>query len=236
VRATPVTGTFIPTVPVADQHVLRWALDLDRVPSLWLLGTELSMHAQARLVVPQGPSVAQPSPIFTNELGTTLRGSLVAHVERPFGDMRLVTATTIAGVGGQNTVDAPQRAELVYLGGPVSAPGYDYHSLVSNVGATEHLEWQVPAPFIPFSLGRFGHVPAQGAFAPYAHFALLGQQPGVCASVTSTCPTVPQLYPSFGAAYLFPFDVLRIDVARGVARGGRWTFGVDVSREFWSIF
>ncbi len=235
VHATPVTGTFIPTVPVADQHVLRWSFDLDGVPSLWLFGTELTMHAQARLVVPQGsPPLAAPT--FDGDLGTTLRGSLVAHIERPFGDMRLVTATTVAGVGGQNTIDAPQRAELVYLGGPVSAPGYDYHSLVSNAAATEHLEWRFPAPFIPFSLGRFGRVPARASFAPYAHFALLGQQPDVCATITARCPAVPQLYPSFGAAYLFPFDVLRLDVARGVARGGRWTFGLDVSREFWSIF
>src|SRR5262249_52868562 len=35
VRATPVTGAFEPTVPVADLHVLRWSLDLDRAPSLW---------------------------------------------------------------------------------------------------------------------------------------------------------------------------------------------------------
>jgi hypothetical protein len=240
VRATPVTGTFIPTVPVADVHALRWALDLDRPASLWLFGTELAVHAQTRLVVPQGPAAPTPGPVFVGDLGTTLRGSLVAQLERPVGDMRLVTATTVAGVGGQNTVGAPQRAELVYLGGPVSAPGYDYHSLVSDVGATEHLEWRVPAPFIPFSLGRFGRVPARGSFAPYAHFALLGQQPLVCTSSAgapgSRCPSVPQLYPAFGAAYLFPFDVLRIDVARGVARGGRWTFNLDVSREFWSIF
>jgi hypothetical protein len=236
VRATSVTGTFQPTVPVADQHVLRWALDLDRPPSLWMFGTELTMHAQARLVVPQGPRVPEPGPLFAGDLGSTLRGSLVAQLERPFGETRLVTSATVAGVGGQNTDLAPQRTELVYLGGPVSAPGYNFHSLVSDAGATAHLEWQLPAPFIPFSLGRFGHVPSQGAIAPYAHFALLGEQPGVCVSVTARCPSSPQLYPALGAAYLLPFNVLRIDVARGVARGGRWTFGVDVSREFWSIF
>jgi hypothetical protein len=239
VRATPVTGTFVPTVPVADLHVLRWALDVARAPSLWVLGTELAVRAQARLVVPQGPAAPEPGPVFVGDLGTTLRGSIVALLERPFGDTRLVTSTTVAGVGGQNTVDAPQRSELVYLGGPVSAPGYDFHSLVSNVGATEHLEWRVPAPFVPFSLGRFGRVPAHGSFAPYAHFALVGQQPVVCTSSVgssgSRCPAVPQWYPSFGAAYLLPFDVVRIDVARGVARGGRWTFNIDLSREFWSI-
>jgi hypothetical protein len=43
------------------------------------------------------------------------------------------------------------------------------------------------------------------------------------------------LYPSAGAAYITPFDLLRIEVARGFARGGRWTFGIDLSRDFWSI-
>src|SRR5262249_52341710 len=86
VRASAVTGTFIPSVPVADIRLLRWALDLDRPPSLWLLGTELAVHAQTRLVVPQEPSAPNPGPIFAGDLGTTLRGSLVAHLERPVGD------------------------------------------------------------------------------------------------------------------------------------------------------
>jgi hypothetical protein len=30
------------------------------------------------------------------------------------------------------------------------------------------------------------------------------------------------------------FEVLRFDVARGL-RGGRWTFSVDVGRDFWSV-
>jgi hypothetical protein len=30
------------------------------------------------------------------------------------------------------------------------------------------------------------------------------------------------------------FDVLRFDVARGL-RNGRWTFSVDVGRDFWSV-
>jgi hypothetical protein len=31
-----------------------------------------------------------------------------------------------------------------------------------------------------------------------------------------------------------PFDLLRFDVARGL-RGGRWTFGVDISRDLWRV-
>jgi hypothetical protein len=61
-----------------------------------------------------------------------------------------------------------------------------------------------------------------------------GVAPLVRAGVT--CPAVNGgLFPSLGAAYLTPFDLLRIDVARGLGRGGRWTFGVDVSRDLWSI-
>ncbi len=41
-------------------------------------------------------------------------------------------------------------------------------------------------------------------------------------------------YPSVGVGVLSLFDLLRIDLARGL-RDGRWTFGLDVSRDFWSI-
>jgi hypothetical protein len=49
------------------------------------------------------------------------------------------------------------------------------------------------------------------------------------------CGSTSGWYPSFGAAYLTPFDLLRFQVARGTGRGGRWTFNVDITREFWSI-
>ena len=54
------------------------------------------------------------------------------------------------------------------------------------------------------------------------------------ASTVARATDVGGFYPSVGAAYLTPFDLLRIEVARGFAHG-RWTFNVDVSREFWSI-
>ena len=50
-------------------------------------------------------------------------------------------------------------------------------------------------------------------------------------------PAIPHragAYPSLGLGLLTFFDLVRFDVARGL-RGGRWTFGVDVSRDFWSI-
>ena len=51
-----------------------------------------------------------------------------------------MTATTIAGVNRVGAEGGDFLPEAVYLGGPVSAPGYAYHSLVSFFGFAEHVE------------------------------------------------------------------------------------------------
>jgi hypothetical protein len=213
VRATPVTGAFERTIDAEDANATRLVFDATRPPGLWVLGTELSMRVEGRV---RFASAEQ-----------TWRGALNAGIERPFGASRLATAFTLAGAAAAGAGSAIPAQELVYLGGPISAPGYDYHSLIGTRGATAHVEWRMPAPFPAFSLGRYGRVPAQGTFAPYVHAAAVGGR--TAADVKSG------VYPAIGAAYLLPFDVLRLDVARGVGRGGRWTFNVDVSRDFWRI-
>jgi hypothetical protein len=140
----------------------------------------------------------------------------------------------------------PRAAQdLVYLGGPVSGPGYDYHELVGERGGAAHLEWRMPVPFPAFSLGRFGKVPARATFAPYVHVMGIGGVPQ-CVSTASGSTAVffplgsmcdlpvAGAYPAVGGGFLLPFDVVRFDVARGL-RDGRWTFAVDLSKEFWSI-
>ena len=42
------------------------------------------------------------------------------------------------------------------------------------------------------------------------------------------------IFPSVGVGLLTPFDLLRVDVGRGL-RDGRWTFSLDIAREFWSV-
>ena len=84
---------------------------------------------------------------------------------------------------------------------------------------------RVQAPFFPFSLGRFGRVPAHGTFAPYVHADVINGFESHAGGV----------YPSMGAGYLLPFDLVRIDVGRGLRAGGRWTFAVDIGRDLWSI-
>jgi len=41
-------------------------------------------------------------------------------------------------------------------------------------------------------------------------------------------------YPSVGIGALVLFDIVRVDVARGLRRG-RWTFSLDVTRDLWPI-
>jgi hypothetical protein len=244
VRAGTVSGAFEPTIPADDSHASRIAFEIDRPPSLWVFGTELELRAELRARIPHEAGLGNVASWDTR----SLRGALSASIERPFGESRLVTATTIAAVASPHPSQAVPQ-ELVYLGGPTTGPGYDYHSIVSHRAFSEHVEWRMPAPFVAFSLGRFGRVPARGTFAPFVHVIgatsagplscsqsdVLGSSLGLVAAARRDCDSlVGGLYPSIGAGYLTPFDLLRIDVARGL-RNGRWTLSIDVSRQFWSI-
>ena len=117
--------------------------------------------------------------------------------------------------------------ELVLLGGPVTGPGYDFHAFAGRFGASQRLEWRTPVPFPAISLGRYGRSPARATLAPFAHTVYVARP-------SPFRPGRRGWSPSVGAgAYLF-FDLVRADVARGL-RDGRWTFSVDVTRDFWRI-
>jgi hypothetical protein len=244
VHATPVTGAFIPTIDVGDRHGMRYTARLERAPAEWAFGTTLDFHVDGRaeLLTPAAFDIL-------NRSQHSLRGAFVVDLDRPFGPVTLSTTTTGAKATASDASGFP-LTEAVYLGGPVSGPGYDYHRFISTAGYTEHVELRIPVPFIPFSLGRFGRVPSRATFAPFVHVIGVGDPIFTCVAVEpGSSPIVPPpirnglgcgalsagAYPSVGAAYIIPFDLLRIDVARGVGRGGRWTFNIDVSRDFWRI-
>lgn len=113
---------------------------------------------------------------------------------------------------------------LVHLGGPVTGPGYRFHEFSGELGAQARAEWQMPVPFFRVPLGRFGRTSNRAVIAPFAHMLIVagGRNAGVEAK------------PSVGVGLLTLFDLLRLDVARGM-RDGRWRFGADVSSSFWGI-
>jgi hemolysin activation/secretion protein len=156
--------------------------------------------------------------------GDLLRPSLSFDLQKPFGSSRLLFHTVAAAVFSGDTVPAQH---LVYLGGPTTGPGYDFHEFVGRAGVSQRIEYRFLAPFVPIPLGRFGSVPGTITLAPFATVVWIDR--------SAAFKTTRQgWYPSIGLGALTIFDVLRLDVARGL-RDGRWTFSADVGRDFWSV-
>jgi len=216
VHARPAAGHFEPTIPALSLHESRLTLGLDRGASLTFGGYELGAHLSASAIRSETPGGSSP--------GKFLRPSLGLDLQKPFGSSRLLLHTIAAGVFGNDTVPSQH---LVYLGGPTSGPGYDFHEFVGRGGVSQRIEYRFLAPFFPIPLGRFGRAPGTFTLAPFATAVWIDR------SAPFKAPR-QGWYPSVGLGALTVFDVLRLDVARGL-RDGRWTFSVDIGRDFWSV-
>ena len=215
VHGRPATGTFEPAIPALGVREIRTTLGLDKPTALTFAGYELA----TRFAV-TGIRVNQPVTIQSK----LLRPSLVVDLQKPFGSSRLLLHTIAAGVLGHDSVPAQH---LVFLGGPTSGPGYDFHEFVGRAGVSQRVEWRFLAPFIPIPLARYGRAPGTITLAPFATAVWVNQ------SASFKAPR-QGWYPALGLGALTVFDVIRLDVARGL-RGGRWTFSVDIGRDFWSV-
>lgn len=233
VRASPAAGRFEGSLPAAEGEGVQVRLAVERPTTLWPFGFEGRAHGEVRaLFADESECVGGTSPCATR--GTRLAADI--ELRRDLGGTRLVSRT----IGATMLAAGDVRAQdLVYLGGPVSAPGYDHHSLVGVSALSQRLELQLPVPFPAISLGRFGRSAAAATLAPHAGVAVVrgASPPEIQASSGSTARallTRDGAYPSVGSGLLLFFDLLRFDVARGL-KDGRWTFSVDVSRTFWRV-
>lgn len=211
-RATPTTGRYAPLL-AADR------IDLGRAVIGWMLtpaadGDEVHLTVQAQV------SGAQATPLAGGGMVGYVRGSAEVEGIRPLAGGRILLRTHLAAVSAGAGV--PVQA-LPVLGGPLTAPGYAYHSLRGRVGVAQRVEWQHRVPFVPLDLGRFGRVPSSLVLAPYGHLAVMRDAAGDWQSASS-----------LGLGVVGFFDLLRIDVARTL-RGGRWLLSVDVARDFWKV-
>lgn len=219
VHAAPAWGEYERTIPAQSLHEERLTLNVARETPVVLAGIETRFAGQLRAGLTQAVNNgdATGNSHFT-------RVVLTAHGERPLGNGRLVLESAVAGVVAPPSV-MPQ--ELVYLGGPVSGPGYDYHQFAGRVGGTGRIEWRTRVPFFGLSLGPYGHSPASATLAPFATLIYTANAPAFS-------PTPAGFYPAVGVGALVFFDIIRVDVARGLRRG-RWTFSLDVTRDLWRI-
>jgi len=217
VHARPANGHFASTIPAQPLHEIRLTLALDRPTSLTFGGYELGAHLGASAIWRQSWA--------PQRRGSFFRPSVAFDLQKPFGSSRFLIHTVAAGIfGGSDTIPAQH---LVYFGGPTTGPGFDFHDFVGRAGVSQRVEYRFLAPFLPIPLGRFGRAPGTITLAPFANTVWIDRP--------APFKTARQgWYPSFGVGALTVFDVLRFDVARGL-RDGRWTFGVDVGRDFWSV-
>jgi hypothetical protein len=152
--------------------------------------------------------------------GELLRARVDAEAVWPIGGTRL----RLHGIAAAVSQGAVPVQDLVRFGGPVSGPGYAFHRFAAMRGVSQRVELQRRVPFLPLDLGRFGRVPATLVLAPYAHVVW----------VDGGVDGGQGWYPALGLGGVTFFDLLRVDIARGLRAGG-WTFSVDVSRTFWPV-
>lgn len=216
VNASPASGRFEPTIPAAPLRARRLTLALDRPTSLTFGGFELASRL-AFTGISRVSSVA-------SERADLFRPSVMLDLQRPFGDSRLVLHAVAAGVLTGDSVSAQHH---VFLGGPTTGPGYEFHEFVGRGGLSHRVEWRTPVPFFSVPLGRYGKAPGTITLAPFGTVVWIDRSPAFKDARQGW-------YPALGVGALTLFESLRFDVARGL-RGGRWTFSLDVGRDFWSV-
>lgn len=216
IHASPAMGKFEPTIPAERLREKRVTLSITRPTSLAVGGWEAAWKLSLAAASYRADTGAVNRSLF--------RPSLSLDLQKPFGANRIVlhtlAASTISG-------DQAPAQHLVYLGGPTTAPGYDFHQFVGKAGFSQRLEARTHAPFFAIPLGRYGKVPGEIGIAPFVN-AIWTSQPAAFKQPSAGW------YPSVGVGVISIFDLLRIDVARGLRRG-RWTFSIDAGRDFWSI-
>ena len=213
VHAVPSTGRYEPTL--AAERLQQW-----RLTAGWSrAGTGDPSAAQLTFAARVTGALAERP--RSGETNRYARASFEMEALTPFGGGRLLARTMASAVSAGEGV--PVQSE-VFLGGPVTAPGYGFHSIRGRAGVAQRLEYQARIPFGSLRLGRFGTVPSTLTIAPFVQGA----------AALDGGSDRWGWYPSIGLGTIGLFDLLRIDVARAL-RGGRWMFSVDVSRELWPV-
>ena len=227
--ARPSRGQYAPTIDAFRGQGPRLVLTIDRPTSTWRWGSEVRVRGEVR--AGQLSARERAPTLVSYEAGATvdqptryLRGFVLAEMEREVGRARLQGRFTAGALTARRALPAQ---ELLYAGGPVSGPGFDFHAFSGSALSTQHIEWRFPVPFVPIRLGRWGRAPGEAKLAPFVH--------GVAVrSANSGLRVADGWYPSVGVGAIAFFDLLRIDVGRGL-RHGRWTLSIDVTRDLWPI-
>ena len=222
VHASPASGRYEPTIAAAQLREQRLSVVLERPTRLTVLGIEAQLGLAADAIGYR--------PLDSSSYSYMSRISASGTFERPLGRSRIAARSLfVAAMGG----DSLPAQHLVFLGGPTTGPGYDFHQFAGRMGASQRIELRVPGPFPSFKLGRYGRTPATITLAPFMGTVWIDERTAARSPSAGTSLR-GGWFPSVGLGALSVFDVLRIDVARGL-HDGRWSFSMDFGRDFWRI-
>ncbi len=221
VRADPLSGTFAPVLRAWDLEGAR--LSVERVGRTGVAGERQGAWT-LRAIGSQSHGA--------NWFGESVRPRALrvegdVRMEWPLSNGTMVVASALGGV----TVgrDIPPQW-LQFAGGPWSGPGYAFHAFAGQYVASPRVEWRVGVPFLPVPLGRYGTAPGRAQLAPYVQAVFLGG----AAQEREISRYQEGVYPSAGLGVLLFYDLLRVDVSRGLHRG-TWRLAIDIDRAFWGI-
>ena len=215
VVARPTMGTYDPIIPALPGHGPRASLSYERAGASWA-GFQLSARGEVRA-----------GALMTDPNGTRVSFSRVfaeGVAGRPFGAQKL----EFRALGGlAASARALPAQEYLFAGGPVTGPGYPFHALSGERLLALRVDWRLPVPFVPVSLGRWGRIPGRASIVPVGSAVFTARSAPFRAPETGW-------FPSVGVGLIALFDLLRIDVAKGL-RDGRWMWNMDISRDLWRI-
>jgi hypothetical protein len=217
VHAEPSFGRYEDVVAVWSLDVQRVSLRAERPLRPGPFGLAWRLEANVGAIWYDGRDTA-----LAGGTRSLARAFALIEAERALGSSTLALRTLGGAVDAEGAV--PPQA-LLYLGGPISAPGYDFHAFSGSRAFAQRFELRVPVPAPAVPMGRFGRTPGTATVAPFANFAWTGGE---------VVPAAGGWHPSVGLGVLLLFDLVRFDVARGLD-DGRWSFSVDLTREFWRI-
>lgn len=238
VHASAFDGALAPAFDADPRDGQTMSFRVERPTSLGWFGVEWRGTAEGRVWTRMGTTCDYLGATTCYPSVRVQRGVIALEAEREFGAAKLASRTIAGAVAGDHFVRAQ---DLLFLGGPVSAPGYAFHELVGESALSQRVEVRVPAPFPTIRLGRFGRMPARATLAPYWNVVGLNQPEPFIARGSRFTPVTDPLtaresgwYNSVGVGLVLPSDLVRLDVARTLSTG-RWLFSIDFTRAYWGI-
>ena len=221
VAARPFSGTYAPVLDAWSTNGVR--VDLARIGRFG--APEERRGAWTVRAIGSAANATDDRALAVRSEALRLEGDV--RVEWPLSRGQTLIASVIGGTTmGRNL--PPQW--LQFAGGTWSGPGYEFHSFVGRAMASSRVEWRLPVPFPSVSLGKYGKVPARVQLAPFVQVVVLN---GASAD-RNVSRLQDGIYPAVGLGGLFFYDLLRVDVSRGLHRG-TWRFAIDVDRAFWGV-